>query len=163
MVSSPVASKSSARLKLLPALKRCPALSTRTKQTLHRMVFFVDHENQLYSCTLPWWHFGLSRISHSNVNKILHSSSYFHLGGTKAASMDDDEMAMDATLTGNEFCSVQVVVDDDDDDDDELVRMVIDENPPQEQGIRPEWGDRVGWNRKEDTYNIDHDNEGPAD
>jgi hypothetical protein len=41
--------------------------------------------------------------------------------------------------------------------------MVVKENPPKEQGIRSEWEDRVGWHRKEDIYNTQHDNEGPSD
>ena len=32
---------------------------------------------------------------------------------------------------------------------DDLVREVIEENPPEEQGIRPEWINHEGWHRKE--------------
>ena len=39
------------------------------------------------------------------------------------------------------------------DEADDLVREVIEENPPEEQGIRPEWQEHVGWGRKEDIYN----------
>lgn len=45
---------------------------------------------------------------------------------------------------------------------DELVREVIDENPPEEQGIRPEWKEKVGWHRKEDIY-TQNSTEGPSD
>lgn len=38
-----------------------------------------------------------------------------------------------------------------DDDADELVRQVIAENPPEEQGIRDEWALKVGIHRKEDV------------
>ena len=37
---------------------------------------------------------------------------------------------------------------------DDLVREVIEENPPEEQGIRPEWQEHVGWGRKEDIRNL---------
>ena len=37
---------------------------------------------------------------------------------------------------------------------DDLVREVIEENPPEEQGIRSEWQEHVGWGRKEDIYNL---------
>lgn len=37
---------------------------------------------------------------------------------------------------------------------DDLVREVIEENPPEEQGIRPEWQEHIGWGRKEDIYNL---------
>ena len=40
------------------------------------------------------------------------------------------------------------------DEADDLVREVIEENPPEEQGIRPEWQEHVGWGRKEDIYNL---------
>lgn len=65
---------------------------------------------------------------------------------------------MNANLVGEKSSSEEVVVVDD--DYDELVRQVLEENPPEEQGIRPEWEDRVGWNRKEkediyDTSNAD--------
>lgn len=37
---------------------------------------------------------------------------------------------------------------------DDLVREVIEENPPVEQGIRPEWAEHVGWHRKENIFNL---------
>ncbi len=37
---------------------------------------------------------------------------------------------------------------------DDLVREVIEENPPEEQGIRPEWAEHVGWHRKENIFNL---------
>jgi len=37
---------------------------------------------------------------------------------------------------------------------DDLVREVIKENPPEEQGIRPEWQNHVGWHRKENIFNL---------
>ena len=37
---------------------------------------------------------------------------------------------------------------------DDLVREVIEENPPEEQGIRSEWVEHVGWGRKENIYNL---------
>ena len=43
-----------------------------------------------------------------------------------------------------------------DDDHRELVREVIEENPPRAQGIRPEWGERVGWHRKEHIEDDEH-------
>jgi hypothetical protein len=36
-----------------------------------------------------------------------------------------------------------------DDFEESLVHAVISENPPQEQGIRSEWEEHIGWNRKE--------------
>ena len=36
-----------------------------------------------------------------------------------------------------------------DDFEESLVRAVIIENPPEEQGVRTEWKEHVGWNRKE--------------
>ncbi len=37
---------------------------------------------------------------------------------------------------------------------DDIVREVIEENPPEEQGIRPEWENHVGWHRKENIFNL---------
>eukprot|EP00984_Skeletonema_dohrnii_P026525 scaffold15880_cov113-Skeletonema_dohrnii-CCMP3373.AAC.9 len=37
---------------------------------------------------------------------------------------------------------------------DDIVREVIEENPPEEQGIRPEWQNHVGWHRKENIFNL---------
>ena len=37
---------------------------------------------------------------------------------------------------------------------DDLVREVIEENPPEEQGIRPEWINHEGWHRKENIFNL---------
>jgi hypothetical protein len=37
---------------------------------------------------------------------------------------------------------------------DDLVREVIKENPPEEQGIRPEWQNHVGWHRKENIFKL---------
>ena len=37
---------------------------------------------------------------------------------------------------------------------DDLVREVIEENPTEEQGIRPEWIQHVGWHRKEKIFNL---------
>ncbi len=37
---------------------------------------------------------------------------------------------------------------------DDLVREVIEENPPEEQGVRPEWAEHVGWHRKENIFNL---------
>lgn len=39
-----------------------------------------------------------------------------------------------------------------DDFEESLVRQVIKENPPEEQGFRPEWKEHVGWHRKEYTH-----------
>ena len=36
-----------------------------------------------------------------------------------------------------------------DDFEESLVRQVIEENPPEEQGVRPEWEQHAGWHRKE--------------
>lgn len=36
-----------------------------------------------------------------------------------------------------------------DDFEESLVRQVIKENPPEEQGKRPEWQEHAGWHRKE--------------
>ena len=37
---------------------------------------------------------------------------------------------------------------------DDLVREVLQENPPEEQGIRPEWQNHVGWHRREDIFRL---------
>lgn len=37
---------------------------------------------------------------------------------------------------------------------DDLVREVIKENPLEEQGIRPEWQNHVGWHRKENIFKL---------
>lgn len=42
--------------------------------------------------------------------------------------------------------------DEDDDDGEELVAQVISENAAEEQGIREEWAEHVGWHRKEDIF-----------
>jgi hypothetical protein len=39
-----------------------------------------------------------------------------------------------------------------DDDGQALVQEVLHDFPPEERGERPEWEDRVGWHRKEDTH-----------
>mmetsp|Transcript_15557 Transcript_15557/g.32868 ORF Transcript_15557/g.32868 Transcript_15557/m.32868 type:complete len:133 (+) Transcript_15557:120-518(+) len=39
-----------------------------------------------------------------------------------------------------------------DDFEESLVRAVIEENPPEEQGFREEWNEHTGWHRKEDIY-----------
>mmetsp|Transcript_27769 Transcript_27769/g.50139 ORF Transcript_27769/g.50139 Transcript_27769/m.50139 type:complete len:133 (+) Transcript_27769:53-451(+) len=39
-----------------------------------------------------------------------------------------------------------------DDFEESLVRAVIEENPPEEQGLREEWKEQAGWHRKEDVY-----------
>ena len=36
-----------------------------------------------------------------------------------------------------------------DDFEESLVHEVIEENPPEEPGVRSEWGDHAGWHRKE--------------
>ena len=78
--------------------------------------------------------------THAIVNKSLHTCGYFYLGGgTESATMD---VAMDATLSEKECSGVEVdvlvdvLV--------KLVRMVVEENPPEVQGIRPEWEEHVG-------------------
>ena len=37
-------------------------------------------------------------------------------------------------------------------DEEELVREVLAENPVEERGVRDEWVDHVGWNRKENIH-----------
>mmetsp|Transcript_13609 Transcript_13609/g.29606 ORF Transcript_13609/g.29606 Transcript_13609/m.29606 type:complete len:131 (-) Transcript_13609:2185-2577(-) len=39
-----------------------------------------------------------------------------------------------------------------DDFEESLVRAVIEEDPPDEQGIRDEWVKQTGWHRKEDIF-----------
>jgi hypothetical protein len=54
---------------------------------------------------------------------------------------------------GNGVAVVDAAADEEEEEDAEeaelLVRQVIEENPVQEQGIREEWSQRVGWHRKE--------------
>lgn len=38
------------------------------------------------------------------------------------------------------------------DDEEKLVREVIEENPVEDVGVRAEWVQKVGWNRKEDVF-----------
>ena len=40
------------------------------------------------------------------------------------------------------------------DDGADLVQEVIEQNPPEEQGIRDEWDGHVGWHRKEDVRGV---------
>mmetsp|Transcript_33746 Transcript_33746/g.99417 ORF Transcript_33746/g.99417 Transcript_33746/m.99417 type:complete len:175 (-) Transcript_33746:348-872(-) len=42
------------------------------------------------------------------------------------------------------------------DDEEELVRQVVSENPPEDQGVRPEWDLHQGWHRVEDTHREGH-------
>ncbi len=39
-----------------------------------------------------------------------------------------------------------------DDFEESLVQAVLEENPPEERGIREEWKDHVGWHRKENIF-----------
>lgn len=49
------------------------------------------------------------------------------------------------------------------DEVDDLVLEVIKENPPEEQGLRPEWENHVGWHRKENIFNLrGHEDEDAA-
>jgi hypothetical protein len=45
-----------------------------------------------------------------------------------------------------------------DDDAEALVREVLAENPPEEQGVRDEWNHQVGWHRKENIITVDNNN-----
>ena len=78
-------------------------------------------------------------------------------GGSDAFTVD---VAMDVSLLEEECLEAEFAGEED--YYDELVREVIDENPPEEQGIRPEWKEKVGWYRKEDIY-TQSNNEGPSD
>ena len=103
----------------------------------------------------------LSAVSVSataDVNKShFPTGAYINLGGLAAAADDaTDAIPLQEDSSG-------IVADCVDDGIDELVREVIQENPPEERGVRPEWKEQVGWHRKEDMYSTQDNNEGVVD
>lgn len=94
----------------------------------------------------------------ADVNRShLPTGAYINLEGLADAADD----ATDAIPFQED--SSGIVADYGDDGIDELVREAIQENPPEEQGIRPEWEEQVGWHRKEDMYSTQDSNEGVVD